>query len=257
VIPVRWLLAVAGEVPEGDGWLSPAERERLATLQLPWRRADWRLGRWAAKHAVAAFLAADPQAVEIRSAADGAPEAFLAGDPAPVALSFSHRAGRAACAVAPAGTALGCDLELVEPRSEAFVRDYLTPAEQALVGAAPEMDHPLLVNLIWSAKESALKALRTGLRLDTRSVEVRLPENGESGGWRPFAVHARETGKDFPGWWKRDGGWVLTLAASPPPGLPRPRAILETFMRPKRTWMRPLNNSSRSSATIPAGSGKF
>src|SRR5436305_121242 len=170
-VPAGWLTVDASEVPENDGWLTPAERVRLATLELPWRRADWRLGRWAAKHAVAAFLGASFEAVEIRPAADGAPEALLGGDPAPVSLSFSHRAGRAACAVAPAGTALGCDLELVEPRSAAFVRDYLTPAEQALVEAAPEMDHPFLVNLIWSAKESALKALRTGLRLDTRSVE--------------------------------------------------------------------------------------
>jgi 4'-phosphopantetheinyl transferase len=219
--PVGWLTADGPQVPADDGWLEPAERVRLATLQIPARRADWRLGRWTAKHAVAAFLGARFAAVEIRPAEDGAPEALLGGEPAPVSLSFSHRAGRAACAVAPAGTALGCDLELVEPRSAAFVRDYLTPAEQALVEAAPELDHPLLVNLIWSAKESALKALRTGLRLDTRSVEVRLLD-GENEGWRPFAVHARETGQDFAGWWRRDGDWVLTLAASPPPALPRP-----------------------------------
>ncbi|HEY2291234.1 MAG TPA: 4'-phosphopantetheinyl transferase superfamily protein [Thermoanaerobaculia bacterium] len=220
-IPVGWLTADGPQAPADDGWLSPKERVRLATLQVPARRADWRLGRWTAKHAVAAYLDAGFEAVEIRPAADGAPEALLGGEPAPVSLSFSHRAGRAACAVAPAGTALGCDLGLVEPRSAAFVRDYLTAAEQALVRAAPEMDHPLLVNLIWSAKECALKALRAGLRLDTRSVEVRLPEDGESAGWRPFAVHARETGEDFAGWWRRDGGWVLTLAASPPPALPR------------------------------------
>ena len=221
-VPVGWLTTDSVEVREDDGWLKPDERVRLATLQVPARRADWRLGRWTAKHAVAAFLGAGFEAVEIRAAPDGAPEALLGGEPAPVSLSFSHRAGRAACAVAPAGTALGCDLELVEPRSAAFVRDYLTPAEQALVEAAPEMDHPFLVNLIWSAKESALKALRTGLRLDTRSVEVRLPEDGGSEGWRPLAVHARETGEDFAGWWRRDGGWVLTLAASPPPEIPRP-----------------------------------
>ena len=69
--------------------------------------------------------------------------------------------------------ALGCDLELVEPRSDRFVADYLTAAEQQLVlGAGPERD--LVANLIWSAKESALKVLRVGLRRDTRSVEVTL-----------------------------------------------------------------------------------
>lgn len=48
-------------------------------------------------------------------------------------VSLSHRAGLALCTVAPAGVALGCDLEPVEPRSDAFVADYLTPAERALV----------------------------------------------------------------------------------------------------------------------------
>ena len=69
---------------------------------------------------------------------------------------------------------VGCDLELVEPRSALFVRDYFTAAERERVAAAPAREHDELANLIWCAKESALKVLRTGLRRDTRSVEVEL-----------------------------------------------------------------------------------
>ena len=53
----------------------------------------------------------------------------------PVSISLSHRAGRALAAVADAPAAVGCDLELLEPRSPAFVRDWLAPEEQARVTA--------------------------------------------------------------------------------------------------------------------------
>ncbi|HYO12312.1 MAG TPA: hypothetical protein VE685_03840 [Thermoanaerobaculia bacterium] len=56
MIPVRGLLATAGEEPADDAWLTPNERETLDRLRLPHRRSDWRLGRWVAKRAVAAWL---------------------------------------------------------------------------------------------------------------------------------------------------------------------------------------------------------
>ena len=155
--------------------------------------------------------------IEIRPALDGAPEAFLDGAPAPVALSLSHRAGRSLCVVAPAGTALGADLELIEPRSDAFVNDYFTPAEQKLI----DRDRLLHPTLLWSAKESALKALREGLRMDTREVEVSLGDGG-SGGWSPLTVRRLATGELFAGWWRREGDLVMTLAAAPTPGIPQP-----------------------------------
>jgi 4'-phosphopantetheinyl transferase len=220
LIPVGWLLAASGEVPEDDGWLGPAEREHVGTLPLPWRRESWRLGRWAARQAIAAFLGGTPGAIEIRNAADGAPEALLAGRPAPVVLSFSHRAGRAACAVATAGTALGCDLELIEPRSEGFVRDFFTTAELDLIENAEPADRPLLANLVWSAKESVLKALRTGLRADTRSVEVSLGRR-EGGDWSPFTAICVDSGRIFNGWWRQEGDLVITVTADPAPEVPR------------------------------------
>jgi 4'-phosphopantetheinyl transferase len=226
VIPVRWLLVRSEEVPADDDWLAPAELERLGRMPAAPRRADFRLGRWAAKRALASWLGLDDGGAEtlrrlaILPAASGAPEALLDGSPAPVALSFSHRAGRAACALAPTGTALGCDLEWVEPRTAAFVADYFTAAERALIEATPETDRPLLANLIWSAKESALKALRTGLRLDTREVEVELGREDPAGGWSPLLVRRTATREPFHGWWRREEDHLVTLAARPAPALP-------------------------------------
>jgi len=219
----RYLLAEAAEVPDGDAWLAPTEAAFQRTLQIPARRADWRLGRWAAKQALAAWLgrAVAPDRIAVHPAPDGAPEILLDGEPAPVALSFSHRAGAALCMLAPEGTTLGCDLELIEPRSGAFVEDYFSAAERSLAAAAPESARPLLANLLWSAKESALKALRTGLRLDTRSVEVDLgPGPYEGAAWQPFRVRVVLTGEVFQGWWRRQGDHLLTVCASPAPEAP-------------------------------------
>src|SRR6185436_11614534 len=111
--------------------------------------------RWTAKAAVGARLGAEPTRIEILAAADGAPEAWLDGARAPVSVSLSHRAGRALAAVAAAPAVVGCDLELVEPRSPAFLREWLTPREQALVAQQAGAGRDRLANLLWSAREAA------------------------------------------------------------------------------------------------------
>lgn len=218
---IHWLEQAEADVPqqlERDGWLSAGERAHLDGLRFPKRRADWLLGRWTAKRAITRCLnlPSDFSALgdlEICAAADGAPEAFLRGKPAPVSISLSHRAGLAVCAVAPAGTALGCDVELVEPRIATFAADYFSPEEQDLVAQAPPHEQPQLLTLIWSAKESALKALRVGLRLDTRSVVVSLDDG--RGDWHP--LHVRHNGvRDFSGWWQTRNGMIHTLVSVPP-----------------------------------------
>jgi 4'-phosphopantetheinyl transferase len=204
-------LVTETEVPAGDGWLSAAERETLASLRVPARRLDWRLGRWAARRAVAAVLGT--AAVEVRAAADGAPEVLAGGLPVPVTVSISHRAGLAACLAMGGRRPVGCDLELVEPHSPALARDFFTPAELALVERARPDGRDLTVALVWSAKESALKALRQGLRLDTREVEVRL-DCAAGPGWRPLQAH--HGARTFAGWWRLEDRHVLTVVTDPP-----------------------------------------
>jgi hypothetical protein len=121
---VGWLTRWLADVPPDDGWLSPGEREVLAGLRVEKRRSDWRLGRFTAKTAVARWLGVPISHVEIVAAADGAPEARLDGGAAPVSPSLSHHAERALVVVGDAATSLGCDLELIEPRSRAFVSDW-------------------------------------------------------------------------------------------------------------------------------------
>jgi 4'-phosphopantetheinyl transferase len=121
------------------------------------------------------------------------------------------------CAVASAGAALGCDLELVEARSAAFAADYFTAEEQALVAGVPAADRMRLITLIRSAKESVLKALREGLRLDTREIAV-FPQLSGGEAWLPLECHSAS--RRSQGWWQRDGMPVRTLVADPPPDAP-------------------------------------
>jgi 4'-phosphopantetheinyl transferase len=220
-----WLEQAAADVPEADDWLGANERARLNGLRIPKRRAEWRLGRWTAKRAVAGCLGMPSLVpmlarIEIRAAPDGAPEVFLAERPAALTISLSHREGIGVCAVAPAGAALGCDLEVIERRSDGFLSDFFTAEEQALADRAAPLDRPQLVTLLWSAKESALKALREGLRLDTRSVVV-----GPVDALQPCCIPNRwsalrvrcQTGQVFQGWWQHTDNLVRTVVAAPPP----------------------------------------
>jgi len=220
-----WVHASAAAVPAGDDWLGPREREVLGGLHVPKRRDDWRLGRFVAKHAVAARAELPWTDIEVLAAPDGAPEAWHGTCRVPWMLSFSHRAGWGGVAVVPAPTKVGCDLELIEPRSDVFVSEWLAPSEQALVHtAADPAARALMANLVWTGKEAAAKVLRQGLRLEVRQAEVSLPEGADEeaaaglssrGSWRPIVVHCRNERIRYEGWWWVGDGLVLTVLTDP------------------------------------------
>jgi 4'-phosphopantetheinyl transferase len=174
-VNIYWLGQTAQDVPAGGNWLGPSESLRQDALRFPKRRAAWRWGRWTAKCAVSGYLNLDQDQlseVEILPAPSGAPEVFIANRPAPVTISLSHSGATGFCVVAEPGVELGCDLEIVEPRGPAFLTDYFTEEEQSLVRQTPPAERDRLLTLLWSAKESVLKALRCGLRSDTLAVST-------------------------------------------------------------------------------------
>ena len=214
------LLAAASELPADDAWLTPAERAALGRFRAAARRRDFRVGRFAARRALALLGGEDRPAAargfEVRPSPGGAPQAFRHGVALDVTLSIGHSAGRAAAAVRSGNVALGCDLETVEERSRAFVLDYFTPAEQAFADAAPADGRR--ATLVWSAKEAVMKALGEGLRLAPATVEVRPDVHRVSaGGWRRFALSAPGAGPTLRGFWRDKGELVLTVAAEDEP----------------------------------------
>ncbi len=244
---LRWHSLGERSLPEARDWLTAGELERVAAMQFTKRRGEWLLARWTAKQALAAVLglADDPPSLarlEIRTiiggAAQGAPEVFVDGLRYEIGVSLTDRADWAVCVIG-AVDELGCDLELVEVRSPRFVRDYLTPREQAAVADPPfDSSGDAVANLIWSAKESALKVLRTGLRRDTRSVEVSFPVEQSIDGWRPLRVQTEE-GRDLPGWWRQYGEFLLTVVTGRP--VPPPRPLIEppglALATPSHSWL--------------------
>lgn len=224
-------LVAASETPPGDDWLSGAERRILERLPVERRRSEWLSGRWAAKEALAAWLGlgrdlAARRRIEVLPGVERAPHPLLDEVPAPVALSLSHRAGRALAVVGSPDLALGCDLERTEPRSRLFVHEYFTEAEAAALATAPHEMHDLVANLVWSAKESALKLVLKGLSIPTRSVEAVPSLLAErSDGWLALTVVSLSDGERFSGWWRRHEDLVLTALSRPP--LPPPRELLD------------------------------
>lgn len=245
----RWLALGEEALPPDEQWLAPSEAAGLAGLRYTKRRTEFLLRRLVGKHAVASVIgrptdAATLAGIEVRNAPSGAPYVCVDGVPIEVGVSISDRAGWAVCVTGPTGSrGVGCDLELVEPRSPGFVCDFLTVAEQHLVaGYVAGDERDAVVNLLWSAKESALKVLGVGLRRDTRTLEV-APGPPRGDGWGELTVRAIE-GTVFPGWWRREGNFLLTVAtrqAAPPPAALGPPGLL-ALAAPRHSWLdRPLH----------------
>jgi 4'-phosphopantetheinyl transferase len=243
-----WLARGEDTLPPGGGWLAAPERSRAEALVYTKRRTDFLLGRWALKLAVAKFLQwpDDPAflaRIEGRPAPSGAPRLHIDGRPAALSVSLSDRAGCAICLVAKGTFSVGCDVEIIEPRSDAFVCDYLTDAERRMVAATGPERHKA-ANLIWSAKESALKVLGTGLRRDTRSVEVTVLEpDPPQRAWSPLSVRADE-GTVFVGWWRQSGAFLVTACwpgRGPAPAALEAESPIDTML-PSHRWVdRPVS----------------
>ncbi len=243
---IHWLLQSLDDCPEiargaaPAGWLCEQEVQRLSTLKMEKRRRDWLLGRWTAKQLVQGYLAetagAAPllEAIQIANCEDGSPYCLVTageGQPAqrlPLSLSISHSHGHAFCALCretngePDGEqagrwSLGCDIEYIEPREQSFVNDFFAAEEIRSVMATPVAQRDSQVTAIWSAKESVLKSLRTGLRIDTRRIVCRFaPGDPPAQAWSPLAVGIdTELATQFPGgwsaWWQVQNGFVLTM----------------------------------------------
>ena len=242
---IEWLFGPPPEgLPESSSWLSTAELERLARFRFEKRRSDWLLGRYTAKTLALGALERRGErreglrSIEIVPEPSGAPVVRATASAArlPVSLSLSHSAGRSLAALlftdlpAGAGCSVGADLEFVEPRSDGFVRGFLTDAERAEVVSLPERGRAARASGIWSAKEAVLKALKLGLTVDSWKVECLLeprevPDPGalapEGFPWRRFSVRCAPDilpaggGKArFLGFWSEEAGYVLTLAVA-------------------------------------------
>ena len=255
-----WLARGEDRLPPDLRWLTEAEARYAEGLRFTKRRTEHLLRRLTAKQAVATVLGlpTGPETlarIEVRNYPTGAPYVLVEADPCGLTVSMTDRAGWAICLVTRDRAEIGCDLELVEPRSPGFVADFLTPMEQDHVAAMPDDDaRAVAANLLWSAKESALKVLQTGLRRDTRSVEVTI-HSGQVAGWTALSIRTAE-GVTLPGWWRRSGSFLFTVAADrpmePPAQLDGPDRLDDAV--PRHSWLdRPITGPPAASGSTADG----
>lgn len=213
------------------GLLSEQEQLRFVELKTLKRRSDWLIGRWTAKHLIQSYIERQAgvqpllHTLTVMNDPNGAPRIIadydlnLQSAIQNLKLSISHCDGHAFCALSDTGDIqIGVDIERIEPRAAAFAEDYFTAHELDQLDAAPPESRDTLVTLIWSAKEAALKALRLGLKVDTRKVSCTIaPVPQVAPVWATLGIRAApgllgEREYDFRGWWRQFDQYVLTMA---------------------------------------------
>jgi hypothetical protein len=167
-----------------EGRLTPDERQRLATLQLPRDQRDYLAAHVLLRLALHEVRAADPEP-----------------DPASDrrGWSLTHANGLVACAVATHQTTpIGVDTEhrSAAVRLETMVDTFLTSSEIALLPSDPD-DRAARMVEIWTAKEALLKARGEGFSGDSGFGVLRRLEStplGKLDGWATISVRDTRTG---------------------------------------------------------------
>lgn len=221
---IYWLMGETGQKGAGltriDNleWLSGFEIEQLRKMRFEKRRNEWLHGRKSVKSLLTlgldGYRGVSFSRITIANLMDGSPYVLLDGVVQPLSISLSHRQGMAVAAACLDGEIHpGIDLEWIEERDASFYTDYLTPGENVILDAFAVAERAKWGTLIWSAKESMLKALGQGLRVDTRTVQVLRIGNTQDDGWQRMDLQSTgNTGNVWHGYWRQHGNHILTLA---------------------------------------------
>ncbi len=200
---------------------STEEIERINGLRFPKRRWEWMFGRITGKQLLkvceTSCIGKSLPKIRIENEPEGAPYAMVENQIVPGCLTISHSGRFAMAAHSPnPGLQIGVDLEQVEHRAESFLFDFFTPAEVRIAQSLPDAVRDTWITIAWSAKESVLKAIRKGLRLDTRMVEIGQAESLMDGGqftaWKPLKLgHLPAFSGHWAAWWRCQGRMVQTM----------------------------------------------
>lgn len=183
----HWLLRSFSHYDASDfhsrQWGTAREQTTYQKFSCEKRKKDWLLGRLTAKELIQKYYLSlcgtrlsFPE-IEILNAPSGKPYFQpLASMPDCPALSISHSQGLAFCSLQELTPreGFGIDIEYASPRPSLFVDTFYNAQEQKHLAAYQGKEHTQAVTAIWSLKESVLKALGHGLRMDTNKITVQL-----------------------------------------------------------------------------------
>lgn len=147
--------------------LHPEEITHYNALKYDRRKVSYLSGRLAAKYALE-LLGIDKTTVAITSGVFHFPVIkYLKAKS--VKVSISH-CNDYACAVAfPEEHPMGVDIEKIDVKKVKTITSVLTDEEMLLINTASKTDFTML----WTAKESLSKVLKTGLMIDFKLLEIK------------------------------------------------------------------------------------
>lgn len=173
----RFLLKEA--IAHPPEFLTGYELEKFTELAVEKRRIEFLFGRIAVKLLLLKVLKVADEFVnyEIINDEAGRPVGYLRfNDQEKIRLnhciSISHRGGSACAAVSIDSSSIGIDVELMELLDSAMYDDYFTE-EEILTTSGLSVSTPFTLSLLWSIKESILKAAGKGLMVSARMVEIK------------------------------------------------------------------------------------
>lgn len=124
--------------------------------------------------------------------------------------SLSHSGGHAICAQAPAGWAVGADLERMRARDEPRLAEWIcSPAEQEALLALEDTMRREYFYLLWTLKEAFIKAAGLDFPADMASVGL-MPD--ACGGWRLRAPSGEWRARS----WRLGTEWTASVVWSAP-----------------------------------------
>lgn len=152
-------------------FLAAEENERAAAFYFEKDRRKYQVGRGLLRRVLGRYLGTDPAQVSIAPDAFGKPR--LAQSDPPLDFNLSHSGDGVLFAITD-GTLIGVDLESVsrEDKLPDCMRTICSSNELSRYAAVPEADLPRALLRLWTAKESFLKAIGTGLHVAPDRLEI-------------------------------------------------------------------------------------
>lgn len=152
------------KVPAPEEFLNKRELETYKAFKIDKRKREWLGGRYALKKLACDFFNFDIKYMEVKNLPSGQPVLLVPGG-TKLPVSITHSGTYAAAAIALTGQAIGLDIEIIEQRSPAWIKQCFDKREISSKSA------PFLTEL-WAKKESILKLLQIGLVVPAKDIEI-------------------------------------------------------------------------------------
>ena len=132
------------------------------------RKNDFIIGRYTAKQALNAIHRSSLSQINIMPGSFGQP--ILKYPEIPFEISISHKANYAVALLFPKEQPMGVDIEIILDTNRKFLLDQFTAYER--LAFCNHKQSAKAIAMLWSAKESLSKALKTGLTLNLDIMEI-------------------------------------------------------------------------------------